>query len=465
MTTTAAPRWHQYVFQPRRIFGALFVVSLLVYLALIPIPRVDGQLIGSDGVGYYVYVRSLIIDHDLDFTNEYAYFDQAMKHPGMTPLGMPANKYAIGPSLLWLPFFLVAHMLALVGNALGMPVQPDGYGFLYQAAISIGSIIYGMLGIILAYRCARTWFARVPTLLAVGLFWLASNSIYYMVFEPSMSHMVSLFSVSLVLSLWLWWFRGDTAPSLTHSLLLGISGGIVMLVRTQDSIFLLVPYLTILLRFLQTWRTDQQHAHADNRQQRWRWFTSGLVVGGSTLAMFSLQVFVWHHLYGTFTNPYLSDHDPAFTWLQPKVFNVLFSSFHGLFSWHPVLLLATLGLVVVARYDRRLVFGVAGVLVLNLYIISAWWAWWQGDSFGGRMFLNAGWVWIVGLAGLLHVVWQRPQWQPIVLGVSSLLIVWNGLSLVQYRLGFVPMSEPLTWQQMTLERLVLPWTLIQKLLT
>jgi hypothetical protein len=460
---TSTSRWLEYLFQPRRIFGALFLLSLGAYLAMVPLPRVDGQLIGSDGVGYYVYVRSLIIDHDLDFANEYAYYHQATSHPGFTPLGKTANKYAIGTALLWLPFFLVAHMLALGGSALGLPVHPDGYGFLYQVAISLGSIVYGTLGLVLAYRCARAFFARVPTLLAIVLLWLASNVVYYMVFEPSMSHMVSLFSVALVLSLWFWWFRAATAPPLTASLLLGISGGIVMLVRTQDSIFLLPPYLTILVRFLLTWRTNTT---PDARQQRWQWLMAGIIAGGSTAALFSLQLVVWQHLYGTWTNPYMSDHDPAFNWLQPHILNVLFSSYHGLFTWHPVLLLATLGLVMLVRYDRSLAISLVAVMVLNLYIIASWWAWWQGDSFGGRMFLNATWIWVMGLAGLLHVLWQ--QCDPLVYramaGVSSLLIVWNGLSLVQYRLGFVPMSEPLTWQQMTLERLVLPWTLLQKLL-
>jgi hypothetical protein len=49
------------------------------------------------------------------------------------------------------------------------------------------------------------------------------------------------------------------------------------------------------------------------------------------------------------------------------------------------------------------------------------------------------------------------------LAVGLLLIVWNGLSLIQYRLGFVPMSAPLTWQQMTIDRLRIPWLLLRKL--
>jgi len=58
---------------PRVVLGGLFALSLLAFLALIPAPRVDGQLIGSDGVSYYVFLRSAMIDGDLEFRNEFAY--------------------------------------------------------------------------------------------------------------------------------------------------------------------------------------------------------------------------------------------------------------------------------------------------------------------------------------------------------------------------------------------------------
>src|SRR5689334_7789769 len=68
--TERPPRY----FQPRWVFAGLFLFSLLFFLALLRVPRVDRQLIGSDGAYYYVYVRSLVIDHDLNFANEYAYY-------------------------------------------------------------------------------------------------------------------------------------------------------------------------------------------------------------------------------------------------------------------------------------------------------------------------------------------------------------------------------------------------------
>jgi len=236
-------------FQPRWVFVGLLLFSLLFFLALLRVPRVDGQLIGSDGAYYYVYVRSLAIDHDLSFANEYAYYQLPAITYGVTPTGLAPNKYAIGPALLWMPFFLVAHGIALIGHTLGLGVAPDGYGYLYQGAIAIGSIIYGTLGFWLAYRCTRRRFSHVAALLAVGLLWLASNSFYYMVFEPSMSHMVSLFSVALLLTIWFLRLRDVAALSLATAAMLGAAGGLVLLVRLQDAPFLLLPYGSWCARF------------------------------------------------------------------------------------------------------------------------------------------------------------------------------------------------------------------------
>src|SRR5262249_39528808 len=142
------------------------------------------------------------------------YYQRAFRPPEPTPLGRPGNKYAIGPALLWMPFFMVAHMLALLGQALGLGVTADGYGYLYQAAISLGSIAYGVLGFAMAYACARRMCSSSLALAAVGLLWFAGNAIYYMVFEPSMSHMVALFSVAALLTVWFLRFRGADEPDL-----------------------------------------------------------------------------------------------------------------------------------------------------------------------------------------------------------------------------------------------------------
>src|SRR5437773_1503554 len=58
--------------RPHATLSLLAILSAVVFLATIPLSRLDGMLIGSDGVGYYIYVHSLVMDGDLDFANEHA---------------------------------------------------------------------------------------------------------------------------------------------------------------------------------------------------------------------------------------------------------------------------------------------------------------------------------------------------------------------------------------------------------
>lgn len=452
-------QFFQHCRQPRPILAGLFLLSLLCYLALIPAPRVDGELIGSDGIGYYVYLRSVIIDHDLDLANEFDHYRAATKEQGLSPTGRAANKYPVGPAVLWAPFYLLAHGIALAGRALGFGLVPDGYGHLYQAAICIGSIVYGTAGFWLCYSSARRIFSPSAVLAAVVLLWLASNAIYYMVFQPSMAHMVSLFSVALVLSVWFRWFRTPDSPPPGLALLLGAAGGLVLLVRLQDAIFLLLPYGALLLQTLQSWRKG----HA---AQARRWLWCGLLAALATVLVFLPQLAAWKLIYGTWlAMPYLADSNEPFRWLQPQLVGVLVSPLRGLFVWHPVYLLALLGLVgVLLPRDRWLALALLALLTLNIYVVASWWAWWQGDSFGGRMFLNAMWAWVLGLSGLVE--WAaagRRRW-PALLTIGGLLIAWNGLAVVQYQLDLLPRAAAITWQTLTIERLAFPWALLHRYL-
>ena len=65
---------------------------------------------------------------------------------------------------------------------------------------------------------------------------------------------------------------------------------------------------------------------------------------------------------------------------------------------------------IAARRERWLALALLVVLALAMYIVAAWYQWWQGDSFGGRMLLNAMWVWrrcSIGYGGDRHGAVRR----------------------------------------------------------
>lgn len=426
--------WNALGKRPEMVLVTLYVLCVLAFLATIPLPRIDNQLVSSDGTFYYAYLPTIWLDGDLDFTNQYRYLIGPGRESiaGFTPRGLPVNAYPVGPALLWSPFFLAAHLAVLALRALGAAIPADGMGYLYQAVTLLGSITYGAIGLWLIYCLCRRHFGPAPSVAAVALLWLGSNVLYYMVAEPSMAHTSSLFALGLFFYLW----DGQQGEGTGRGwLVLGLAGGLVVLVRVPDAIFVALPVLGMLPQLL--------------RAPACLLPRLALFAGGAFVA-FLPQLIVWQILYGSIISGYLSlSGGLAFHWLSPQWWQVLFSGFHGLYTWHPLLLAATLGLLLLARRsprERRFTLLLAIGLLMQIYLVSAWREWWQGDSFGGRMFISAMPIFALGLAALLDRLSQGRYLAAVML-VSAVLLAWNGLFMLEYRLGCFSRSAPLSVSQ------------------
>ncbi|WP_448593372.1 hypothetical protein [Thermoflexus hugenholtzii] len=225
----------------------------------------------------------------------------------------------------------------------------------------------------------------------------------------------------------------------------------MLLVRPADAVFLIGPFVDRLLGrpFREALRGLPARA---------------LAFAGAAILVFLPQVLAWGWMYGDLQrSSYLyGATEPLFRWTAPRMLEVLFSSWHGLFTWHPIYAFAVLGLAGAARRDRPLALALAAGFLAQVYLIGAWRDWAQGDAFGGRMFLSAMPAFVFGLSALLEAL-RRRGWLRPALAMGLLLILWNGLFMVQYRFGFIPMSAPLTFRQLVIEKFLLPLELLRRL--
>jgi hypothetical protein len=427
-------------------------LCLLSFLLTIPLPRVDNQLVGSDGIRYYAYLPSLLLDGDLDFSDEYTYFfahepgkaERVIEDP--TSQGVPPNPWPIGSAVFWAPFFLLAHLSVLFLNLLGANLPTQGYGYVYQAFVLSGSIMYGGAGLLFAYRFARKWTTEHAALAATVLVAFAGNLVYYMTAEPSMAHTLSAFTSGLFFYTWM---RRRDRPGLKTAGLYGLLGGLMALVRPQDGLLLALPFVMQIPDVWRSLRGEDDHA-------LWRgWLRDGLVAGLVALIVFSPQMVVWGQIYGNYVrSPYTyQDYDTLFFWTRPKLGAVLFSAARGLFTWHPVFLLAVIGLVFACRRHTRA--AVVSLLAFGMqwYVISSWHSWVQGEAFGGRMFIVCTPAFALGLAALIEAGIKHGSWQAIGL-IGGALLAWNFLLFVEYRFELVMAQRPVTWYDITVGRVV-----------
>jgi hypothetical protein len=418
--------WRTIELHDIRTLAVLFGLCVAVFLATIPLPRADQMLIGSDGVRYYLYVRSLVIDGDLDFRNEWTHFVGADNVPADTPAGRPPNIMPIGMGLVWAPFFFAAHALS---GLLGLPT--DGYGYVYQAAVCLGSMIYGFIGLLLAYALAREYADTTSALVAVVLLWFAGNVAYYMVIEPSMSHMASMGTVSALLA---WWRLRRTRRTMGYWIGLGALGGLAALIRPQDALFLLLPATQ--------WSIEAGDRFRRGRGGEWAaHLAHGAAMACTAALVFCIQLWAWWVVFGSLRGSgYFSEGADRFRWLQPHPVAVLFSAQHGLFLWHPIYLAGAIGLWRLVKLDRAYAAALITGVALQVYLVASWKFWSQGDAFGGRMFISSFPIFAIGLALLVQRV-RRRSWA-LVTVPGAVLLLWNFALLLQYRLGFIPKGQP-----------------------
>ncbi len=436
--------------RPALAILALTAACLIAFGATVPLPRADDQLIGSDGVRYYVYLPSLLIDGDLDFTDEYRYFYRS--HPrtaaylvaDRTVTGLPANRFGIGPAILWSPFFIAAHLLAALLSALGYGAGTDGYGAFYQVPVLAGSILYGGLGAWLCFRTASHKASQKAALAATLLVVLAGNLIYYLTVEPSMSHPLSMFASAAFFYVWL-------APRQHRRwrdrAWLGGFAGLMALIRPQDGLLLVLPITGEALRAFKIGRGAWS-----------RWLASSLPMVAAAVLVFLPQIVVWHLLNGGFLRSGYSEEFPQlFHWPLPLL-DVLFSAQRGLLTWHPIFLFGLAGLWLLARRrddDRPIATLALSGFVIQWLLVSSWHEWTQGDAFGGRMFIVCSPIFVFGLATLLDAAAHRWRWRRVFAG-GLLLVALNFLLLVQYRTELIFLARPITFMDLAFGRFGLP---------
>ena len=408
------------------------IVFILFFLVLLLLFHIGFERAASDGRSYFVQVRSLVMDWDLDFTNDETMFG-----------GHGARQYAFGAPLLWSPFFILGHIWLSALNAvalipdLGGVVRLDGYYFPYQRAIGLGTLFYGFIGLVLIYRILRRYCSQgLASLSTLGLC-ATSFLIWYLTVDNSMVHGVSMFATSLFLFLW---HQHRDTPSHVPWIQLGIAAGVMMMVRWQNIAFAVLPLADL------AWSVWCNQT--DNYRERVSIISRGLLrFSLAAVIAFSPQLLFWESVYGSFL--YLPTQEHAFepSVIPPYITDVLFSSNRGLLSWTPVITAALIGLVFFARDHTRVALVLAGGFLAQVWINGSVEIWWGGVGFGARRFANCAVIFAVGLAGLLTAIQRRPLIAPTVTLVA--LLLFNTVFMLGYRNGSLSPTEGVTFNSVT----------------
>jgi hypothetical protein len=386
---------------------AVWLVTTLLWLT--------PGLTRPDGVGYYAYLTSTWFDRDLLFIDEWAQAglirNGQFLFKDITATNHLSNHWTAGASLAWYPAFVAADGVgrwalgvreasaAGDGQARASESLPPNaqrqLSAMHIAAVTFMSALAGLFVLLSGVHIARRFFSEGIAVAAAIAIWLGSPLAWYSLRHASMSHALSAAVCSGVVLLSL---RLREEMTLKRVFSLGLAIGFACAVRPQNIAIALVPL------FIADLRPLIRRAHA-------------LLLGGLIAAL--PQLIVSTILYGgplVFVNIGGRAHSwQMFARFRPL--ETIFSWYHGLATWTPLLAIAIVGLVLLHRHDRGLARAGLATFAAQWLLLSSLERWfWGGASFGQRRFDSCTIFFILGIAAVLH---RLPRWLAATLTIAA----------------------------------------------
>ncbi len=402
-------------------------LSLAVLLVLLTALYIEhGGPLGGDGHYYFLHLRSWIMDGDLEMEDEYRRFGNPWRFQRVPETGRLPNWYAVGPAILWSPFYLAAHAGVLGAAAFGFEVPQDGYSGPYQGITFYGSVVFAFLALLASYRLATRWVSRPVAACAVWAFALGSPLFYFALYATSYSHAASALAVAVF---FLHWVESRDEPRVARWAISGLLCGVAGLMRAQNLVLAAIPAMAWVIGAVRGLRSEGRRAARP-------WLLAGFAFVGAMLVGFLPQLLVWGYYYGSPTRVLL--HSWFMHWGTPFVWEVLFSSRNGLFPWNPLLYVSVAGLAILVRRNPRVGLAALGAFASQTYVNACAWPWWAGFSFGQRRFLGITIWFVLGMAVVFQGVfsWWRARGAARRVGASVLALAVLGACALNVALAW-----------------------------
>ncbi len=312
------------------------------------------NVLRSDALFYHEYIVVYVYGKD-------TYFPRDVR---------PINKYTMGMSITYLPVVPIGYVITeLVGidhNA--------GRNHIYQHLLFYLGLLYTLLGLLFTRLILKNWFNEGVISLVLMIIFFGTNLYYYIIAEPIMAHPVSFFLVAGFMYYSIRWLK---KPGYKTILTAGAFLGLATLIRVTNSMIVLIP----LVYFF----SDPSNAVSFKNLKKVH-FIQVLLAGFVSILIFSPQLFYWHHYTGVWFN--YSYGNERFFFDSPAILQVLFSFRKGWFIYTPIMLFIIPGAVICFKHNRPIFWAVIIYFIINLYVVSSWWCWWYGGSFGMRSLID-----------------------------------------------------------------------------
>lgn len=382
----------------------------------------EGRVIAWDVIDYYGYLPATFIYGDVTLEtpntkfNEYEHTFWYRELEG----NKKVFKMTMGMAILYSPFFFASHVYALSSDCVA-----NGYSFPYKFGLCISSLFYFLIGLVYLRKVLQQYFTENIVALTLFFIGLGTNLYFYVVLGVGMTHSY-LFAL---LSMWLYFvIKWYNHPKFKIAVLLGLLSGLMILVRPTMILILLFGLLINITSIKQM-------------KERMLFFKSNLFqilcIAIFAFIVWIPQLLYWKTVTGSFLyNSY--QNQGLFYFNDPQFFNCLFSFRNGWLTYTPIMAFAIIGLIALVRKKHKVGLAALLTIAVYFYVMSSWWVWWFGGSFGFRSMIEVYPLLAFGMAYIIQLIITKSKTIKITgLSILFLLLAFNLFQTRQAHEGLI----------------------------
>jgi hypothetical protein len=390
------------------------------------------KTIAADGIMYYDYLPSVFLYKDFGVQEKVKDENKEFSRERIDLLiqykGKYLNKYPVGTAVLIAPFYFYADATATARG-----YERDAYSEPYQRAIFYAAIFYLFLGLVFLKCLCRLYdISDLTIFITQILAALGTNIYYYTTTDSAFSHVYSFFTITAFLFFAKKYFNELTLRDfLWACFFLGFT---ILIRQINLLVFLAVPFIA------GSWQKLSLGIQKIFKQ--YTWLINGILL---VAAILSIQVIAWYIQTGEYI--IYSYQGESFDFSSPHFIDILFSYEKGLFIYTPVVFLSVFGLFIwLKKREYYSLFSWLAFFSLLTYVLSSWWAWGYGCSFGLRAYIDYFSFFFIPIA--VFIEHAKRIVKIVLIPIAAFFIYLNIVQSFQYKrfiLHWVNMDQQKYW--------------------
>ncbi|MGZ4033615.1 MAG: hypothetical protein ACXVPU_02735 [Bacteroidia bacterium] len=307
----------------------------------------------SDMAEYYSYLPSVFYQSSTD-----------------AAFNFKSNKRTIGMAIMFAPAFLVGDIIASHSGE-----KRNGYSAPYKWSVRWGSILVCIAGLLFCRKSLKLFFKDTVVTISLACIFFGTNLFFYTYCIGELPHCYLFFLYSVFIFCTL---RLILHEKHSNIIWIGLIGGLITLIRPTDVIILLFPLL-------------YKCKNLQDFKIRMKLFCYNYFLLTCSIILFLLplvlQMITWKIYIGKFI--YYSYTDERFFFTDPQIINFLFSYQKGWLLYTPMMIFSIAGILLAKKYLNDFFIFLILFTALSIYVLSCWWDWSFGGSFGCRAMVQS----------------------------------------------------------------------------